>query len=114
VSQAPTSSGACGKDGKVLLDETAQGLAFQQTCLVAPAGQPFTINFDNQDAGTQHNIAIFTDSSATKNLFRGDVVTGVIKVPYDVPTLDAGSYYFHCDIHPTTMTGTLAVVKGAK
>ena len=114
VSQAPTSSAACGKDGKVLLDETAQGLAFQQTCLVAPAGQPFTINFDNQDAGTQHNIAIFTDSSATKNLFRGDVVTGVIKVPYDVPTLDPGSYYFHCDIHPTTMTGTLAVVKGAK
>jgi len=30
-----------------------------------------------------------------------------------VPTLAAGSYYFHCDFHPTVMFGTLAVVSGA-
>jgi plastocyanin len=114
VSPAAAGGEECGKDGKVALDETALGSAFQQTCLVAPADDAFTINFDNQDAGTQHNVAIFTDSSATKNLFRGDIVTGVAQVPYDVKPLAAGSYYFHCDIHPTTMTGTLAVVKGAK
>jgi plastocyanin len=110
----PSPTAACGKDKTVALDETALGIAFQQTCLVAAADQPFTINFDNQDAGTQHNIAIFTDSSLKKNWFTGDVITGVAKIPYDVDALNPGSYYFHCDIHPTTMTGTLAVVAGAK
>ncbi len=33
---------------------------------------------------------------------------------YDVKSLSAGSYYFHCEFHPTTMIGTLAVVTGAK
>jgi plastocyanin len=113
ASQAPGGAKECGKDAKVALDETAQGTAFQQPCLVAAAGAPFTINFDNQDSGLQHNIAIFTNDTATDNLFRGDVITGVDTTTYDVKPLDAGSYFFHCDIHPT-MTGTLAVVKGAK
>jgi plastocyanin len=112
VSAAPGGGGACGGK-KVALDEVAQGIAFQQTCLVAPADEPFTINFDNQDAGQQHNIAIFTDDTATDNVFRGDLITGVDQTTYDVPAQDAGSYYFHCDVHPN-MTGTLAVVKGAK
>ena len=83
-------------------------------CLVAPAGQPFTINFDNQDSGIQHNIAIYEDASATPPpLFTGDIVTGPIKTTYDFKALPEGSYFFHCDVHPT-MTGTFAVVEGAK
>jgi len=26
-----------------------------------------------------------------------------------VPALDAGTYFFRCDVHPTTMTGTFVV-----
>lgn len=110
VSQGP-SGGACG--GKtVALDEVAKSLAFENGCLVAPASKPFTITFDNEDASVQHNIAIFKDSSAADNLFRGELVTGVKTVSYDVSALDAGTYFFHCDVHPT-MTGQIAVVKGA-
>jgi plastocyanin len=88
---------------------TAQGIQFSTDKIELPAGQPTTINFDNQDAGTPHNIAIFSDSGYTKVLFTGDLVTGVATGTYDVPALDAGTYFFRCDVHPTTMTGTVVV-----
>ena len=83
-----------------VLSLTAQGIHFDTSCLQAPAGQPFKIAFDNKDAGIPHNVAIFTDETTTDNLFRGTIVTGVAQVTYDVSPLDAGTYYFHCDVHP--------------
>ena len=116
---APATGGAeCGKDGKIALDIVAVNIAFDPTCLVAPAGEAFTINFDNQDdAATTgpHNIAIATDSGYTDFLFTGDLINGPEQVEYQVDPLDAGAYFFRCDVHPT-MTGQFAVVdaKGAK
>jgi plastocyanin len=111
LSQAPSPQGTtCGKDGAPVLDITAQGIAFDPTCLVAVAGKPFEINFDNEDAGTQHNVAIYTDNSFTKALFNGDVITGVAQTTYKVDALDAGQYAFKCDIH-ANMTGQFVVVK---
>jgi len=88
---------------------TAQGLQFDTDRIELPAA-PSTIHFENDDPGIQHNIAIFTDSSLGTNLFRGEIVTGPATVDYAIPALDPGSYYFHCDVHPT-MSGTV-VVKG--
>jgi len=114
IAQSGGGSATCGTDGKVVLDEQAKGLAFLVSCLVAPADTAFTINFDNQDPGTPHNIAIYQDSSAAPPaLFTGDIVNGPIKTQYKVPALPAGTYYFKCDVHPT-MNGAFAVVKGAK
>ena len=87
---------------------TAQGLAFTPTEISLPASQASTITFDNQDSGVQHNIDIFSDSGFTTSVWKGDVVTGVASVDYDVPALDPATYYFRCDIHPT-MTGTVTV-----
>jgi plastocyanin len=36
------------------------------------------------------------------------VATGPTTVTYDIPALDAGTYYFHCDVHPT-MNGSVVV-----
>ena len=41
-------------------------------------------------------------------------VVGPVEEPLDLGPLDEASYYFQCDVHPTTMFGALAVVKGAK
>ncbi len=88
----------------------AQGLQFDTDRIELPAGAPSTIHFENNDPGIQHNIAIFTDSSLGTNLFRGEIVTGPAAVDYRIPPLELGTYYFHCDVHPT-MSGTV-VVKG--
>ena len=112
VSQGPAGGATCGNDGKVVLDLVAQGLAFDTNCLVAAAGAPFTISLDNKDT-IPHNVAIYTDSAATDALFTGDPDAGGT-TNYDVKPLDAGTYFFRCDFHPTTMTGTFVVVKAAK
>ncbi|MBI4259948.1 MAG: cupredoxin domain-containing protein [Actinobacteria bacterium] len=89
---------------------------FAQTELAAPAGAPFTIAFDNQDPQIQHNVAIYSadpiDDPQAEELFMGEIVAGPVRVDYDVPALESGDYFFRCDVHPTTMTGTLTVQEG--
>ena len=80
--------------------------SFSSDRLTAPAGEAFGLVFDNEDDGVPHNVAIYTDDSATESLFVGDLVVGPKTVTYDVPALDPGSYYFRCDVHPQ-MSGTL-------
>ena len=111
ASTAP-SAGASGPAASqpaagTVINETALNMAFTNTALTAPAGVPFTIHFDNQDAGMTHNIAI-TNSSGSQ-VFSGTVITGPAQADYAIPALPAGDYTFVCIIHPTQMTGTLHV-----
>lgn len=82
---------------------------YDVTTLSVPADTPFTIAFNNQDPGVPHNVAIYTDESATEPLFVGELVTGPGEVTYEVGPLDPGTYFFRCDVHPATMTGTFLV-----
>lgn len=84
--------------------------AFDGRCLAAPAGTAFRIAFD--DTQGTHNVALYTDHTASKALFRGDIVTGPRTVIYEVPALAAGTYFFRCDVHPTQMTGVFVVADG--
>lgn len=99
---------ACTPSGTAL-SVTAHNVHYSAGCLAAPASKPFTITFRNQDSGVPHNVAIYSNSSATKVLFRGQMVTGAATVTYHVPALPAGKYYFRCDVHPTAMHGTFVV-----
>lgn len=87
----------------------AMGLAFDTSEIVIPAGTEFKLTMDNQDSGVPHNIAIYPSANDLGTpLFRGDLITGVASIDYTVPALDAGTYYFQCDVHPT-MAGTVTV-----
>lgn len=87
----------------------AVGLEFTTGTLAVPSGEPFEIVFDNRDAGVPHNVAIYTDETAADAVFIGEVFPGPRIERYAVGTLDGGSYFFRCDVHPTTMVGTLVV-----
>jgi nitrite reductase (NO-forming) len=101
-------AGACAPAGDTV-EVAAMDSVFDADCLAAPAGKPFEIVFDNMDAGIPHNVAIYTDESAETPLFVGETFNGPDVVTYEVPALEAGSYFFRCDVHPTTMTGTFEV-----
>ncbi|MFL5766246.1 MAG: cupredoxin domain-containing protein [Actinomycetota bacterium] len=115
---SPSASASTCSPGPKSLDVTAKGIAFLETCLAAAADKPFTITFDNQDAGVPHNVAIKdappTDVTA-KPLFEpkgGATVTGPATEKYQVGALKAGTYTFFCEVHPTSMFGTFVVAKG--
>jgi plastocyanin len=115
---SPSAQGAACSPGPKSLDLTAQGSAYQETCLAAVAGKPFTIAFTNEDP-FDHNVEIITQGPATntaaKKLFapKGDAgFVGPGTTHYKVGALDAGTYFYYCFFHPTTMTGTFVVAKG--
>jgi len=107
TSSATTSS---PQGNPVTINLTAQNLAFDTQTITVPAGAKVTINFNNKDAGIPHNFALYTDSSASTTLFRGNTITGAGTTTYTftAPT-KAGTYFFRCDVHPTTMTGSFVV-----
>jgi plastocyanin len=89
------------------LQISSKDLKFSTDKLVAPAGKAFQIVYDNQEAAP-HNVAIYTDQSASTRVFAEDPFGGPKEVVYDVPAIAAGTYFFRCDVHPD-MKGTLEV-----
>jgi plastocyanin len=100
--------GPSGGEGGGGITVVAQGTTFDTSRIELPPGRPTTIRFENRDAGTQHNIAIYTNSSLDQELFNGELITGPATVTYQIPPLEPGEYYFHCIVHPP-MNGTVVV-----
>ena len=89
----------------VTIDLVAKNSAFDKSTITVPAGAQITINFDNQDS-MQHNFALYTDSSATRSIFVGQIITkSAITYKFTAPSTP-GTYFFRCDVHPAIMTGT--------
>jgi plastocyanin len=104
--ETPTAAPSGGPSGALTV--VGKNVKFEQTSLQASAGQ-VTIQFENQDSGVPHNIHFFKGTDATgDSVGATDVHTGPATDTLTL-TLDEGTYFYHCDIHPTTMTGTLTV-----
>ncbi len=103
ASGTPASGGPAPSGGAADVKVTAQGIAFLEKTISAPAGKPFTIEFANQDAGTPHDVALNDGSGVA--VWKGEVFNGVATRTYQVPALPAGTYTFVCVVHQN-MTGT--------
>ena len=86
---------------------SAANVAFDTDTLELEAKTESTIPFANEDSA-EHNISIYEDDSASKELFKGDVIPGGQEITYEIPALPKGEYYFQCDVHPA-MNGTVTV-----
>jgi plastocyanin len=104
-SAAPSGGSAGGS--ATTLDLIGLNFTFDKNALSAPVNAPFTIHFDNQDPGVQHNVAIKDGSG--NDVTRPALLTGPGTADYSIPALSAGTYTFYCILHPTQMTGTLTV-----
>ena len=99
---APSAAPSAAPDADVVV--VAEGIKWVESALTAPAGRPFTLALDNRDRGVPHNVAIKDAGGA--EVFKGELVTGLAVVVYDVPAIAAGQYTFVCTVHPN-MTGTV-------
>lgn len=97
----PASAGPVDPNAPVI---TAQGNVFTPATLTVKAGKAFGLTLDNKDSAP-HNVAIFKDASAAEGISIGEIVNSK-SVAQQVPALEAGTYFFRCDVH-REMIGTI-------
>ena len=105
---AAPSGGSAGLTVKAPVGAATAG--FDPTTLSAAAGAAFTLTFDNKDNTAPHNLVLFNPDGSTVTV-QGDTAffSGPGQRVYQVPALTAGDYKYQCQVHPTTMIGTLTV-----
>jgi len=103
---APAPSPPAASTGPLAL--VATNLLFDKKQLSATAGS-VTIDLDNQDKGVPHNVHVFNGKDATgASLEATTIEAGPVKQSLKLD-LVKGQYFYQCDVHPTTMLGTIAV-----
>jgi plastocyanin len=91
------------------VDISAEGIQFDTDAFELPAEEEVTIVFENRDEGIPHNVAIYTDDTATEDVFVGEIFPGTETMEYVFTSPSAGTFFFRCDVHPTQMTGTVTI-----
>ena len=80
---------------------------FDTAEIALPPEAPVTITFENRDP-VPHNLSIYTAPGGDP-IFQETPVPGPTTVEYSFTSPAPGEYYFQCDVHPTTMSGTVTV-----
>jgi plastocyanin len=110
-SQPAASSGGGTGGGTVTVENgavtiTAANLEFDANVIQAAAGEDFTITLMNDDSAP-HNLSIYTEEGGD-TIVTGTTVEAGQSVTIEVSALEAGTYFFQCDIHPE-MNGSVEV-----
>ena len=104
-SPSASSSGGAGPEIKML-----SSLKFDKAELTIDANKPLTLTVNNTADGVRHNFALYktkADADADKDeIASTKVCSGPCIDTVDL-NLAPGNYFFHCDVHPQQMMGTL-------
>ena len=94
--------------GPTTLDITAANIEFSTDLLEAPAGE-ITVVFTNEEA-LPHNWSLYEDDEFQEDIVLGELLTSEgDSEEIDLGEVEAGTYYFRCDVHPQAMIGELVV-----
>lgn len=85
----------------------ADDLAFDANVIQAAAGEAFTVTLVNNDT-VPHNFSVYTEEGG-EAIVTGEIIEAGATVEVEVPALEAGEYFFVCDVHPAEMTGAVVV-----
>ncbi len=91
-------------DGAVAIG--AADLAFDANVIQATAGEAFTVTFTNNE-GVPHNFSVYTEEGG-EAIAQGAIINEGETDEVEIEALQAGEYYFVCDLHPE-MNGTIVV-----
>ena len=118
VATAPVTVTTPAAPGPVVtVDLIAKNMAFNTSTITVPASSQVVIRFQNQEAsgssqvaGIPHNFALYQSPNSTVSIFSGDIITGGENSTYTfVAPVSPGTYFFRCNVHPTTMKGQFIV-----
>jgi plastocyanin len=85
----------------------AHNLAFDTDDVLAAAGT-ITIELDNRDGGTPHNLHLFHgDNARGESIGETSIQNGPAQETLKVD-VTAGRYFFQCDVHPN-MNGVITI-----
>lgn len=98
---------------------TASGIKFDLSELTVPVGEEVNVVFENKDTpGVPHNFVVWPDEAASqggdtsKAVHAGNTITAPARSTEKFTIPEAGTDYFNCSIHPTSMFGTIEAVAG--
>jgi cytochrome c oxidase subunit 2 len=91
------------------LQVTAKDISWDTSCLAVTAGQPISLTVTNDDAGIEHNFAVWNGPDRKDQFFATGKFEGVATNAYDLSALPAGTYYFQCNVHGPAMSGVFIV-----
>ncbi len=99
-----------GVEGTTELTLAAEGIEFDRQQLSAEPGATVELTLENNDS-VPHNFALYATGQAQEEIFIGETFSGPdesMTYEFDAPD-EFGTYFFRCDVHPTTMTGSFVV-----
>jgi plastocyanin len=105
--QSPVATAAPGNT--VTINLVTENMAFDTTTITVKAGSEVVVNMNNKDR-IGHNLAVYTDQSASQVIFKGEIFGGPATrtFTFTAPSTP-GTYFFRCDPHPSQMKGQFIV-----